>query len=102
MGDFCKTVTIKAEIQENGIIRIANNGIYIGRLDGIKFDEIIEHRLTVEELDLSVRAYNVLKRYGINFADEVESMSYEQITNIRGMGRKVLEEIEEKLGKEFK
>jgi DNA-directed RNA polymerase subunit alpha len=58
--------------------------------------------MTIEELDLTVRGYNILKRSGINFVEEIKVMSYEQITGIKGMHRKVLEEIEGKLGIEFK
>ncbi|WCK57292.1 DNA-directed RNA polymerase subunit alpha C-terminal domain-containing protein (plasmid) [Aneurinibacillus sp. Ricciae_BoGa-3] len=61
----------------------------------------LNQKMTIEDLKLSVRGYNVLKRAGVNFVDELKGMSYEEITNIYGMHIKVLEEIEDTLGIKF-
>jgi hypothetical protein len=45
MGDYCPTVNIEgAYVQENGIIRL-KDGKYIGRLDGVTFDEVKEREI---------------------------------------------------------
>lgn len=52
---------------------------------------------TIDELELSVRSYNCLKRAGINTVGELRKMSDEELGKIRNMGRKSMEEIKEKL-----
>ena len=51
----------------------------------------------IEELDLSVRAYNCLKRAGINTVDQLRSMTEEELLSVRNLGRKCVNEIHEKL-----
>lgn len=53
--------------------------------------------MTVEELDLSVRSYNSLKRAGINTVQELTSKSVESMMQVRNLGKKSLEEIQAKL-----
>lgn len=53
--------------------------------------------MTVEELDLSVRSYNSLKRAGINTVQELTSKTVEEMMQVRNLGKKSLEEIENKL-----
>ena len=53
--------------------------------------------MTVEELDLSVRSYNCLKRAGIDTVDELVQKSMEDMMQVRNLGKKSLEEIEDKL-----
>jgi DNA-directed RNA polymerase subunit alpha len=53
--------------------------------------------MTVEELDLSVRSYNSLKRAGINTVQELTSKNKEEMMQIRNLGKKSLEEITDKL-----
>jgi len=52
---------------------------------------------TIEELDLSVRSYNCLKRAGINTVQELSSKSEEDMMKVRNLGRKSLDEIKIKL-----
>ncbi|MCK9524388.1 MAG: DNA-directed RNA polymerase subunit alpha [Limnochordia bacterium] len=59
-------------------------------------DRLME--MTVEELDLSVRSYNCLKRAGINSVDELVRKSEEDMMKVRNLGKKSLQEIKEKLG----
>lgn len=40
MDGCIKTADIKVFVQENGIIRLADTGLYIGRLDGVTFDQV--------------------------------------------------------------
>ena len=53
--------------------------------------------MTIEELDLSVRAYNCLKRAGINTVAELVQKNQEDMMKVRNLGKKSLEEVEQKL-----
>ena len=53
--------------------------------------------MTVEELDLSVRSFNCLKRANINTVEELTEKSVEDMMNVRNLGKKSLEEVEDKL-----
>jgi len=52
---------------------------------------------TIEELDLSVRSYNCLKRAGINTVQELSTKTEEDMMKVRNLGRKSLDEIKVKL-----
>lgn len=53
--------------------------------------------MTIEELDLSVRSFNCLKRAGINTVEDLISKSEEDMMKVRNLGRKSLEEVVYKL-----
>ena len=53
--------------------------------------------MTIEELDLSVRSYNCLKRAGINTVEELTNKTPEDMMKVRNLGRKSLEEVLAKL-----
>ena len=53
--------------------------------------------MTIEELDLSVRAFNCLKRAGINTVAELVQRNQEDMMKVRNLGKKSLEEVEQKL-----
>ncbi|MDY4813501.1 MAG: DNA-directed RNA polymerase subunit alpha [Ruminococcus sp.] len=53
--------------------------------------------MTIEELDLSVRSFNCLKRAGINTVEDLISKSEEDMMKVRNLGRKSLEEVVQKL-----
>ena len=53
--------------------------------------------MTIEELDLSVRSFNCLKRAGINTVDDLINKSEEEMMKVRNLGRKSLEEVQQKL-----
>lgn len=53
--------------------------------------------MTIEELDLSVRSFNCLKRAGINTVEELINKSEEDMMKVRNLGRKSLEEVIAKL-----
>lgn len=53
--------------------------------------------MTIEELDLSVRSYNCLKRAGINTVQELTNKSEPEMIKVRNLGRKSLEEVKLKL-----
>ncbi|MCL2544954.1 MAG: DNA-directed RNA polymerase subunit alpha [Clostridia bacterium] len=60
-----------------------------------KKEKVLE--MTIEELDLSVRAYNCLKRAGINTVAELVQRNQEDMMKVRNLGKKSLEEVEYKL-----
>ncbi|MBM6921107.1 DNA-directed RNA polymerase subunit alpha [Phocea massiliensis] len=53
--------------------------------------------MTIEELDLSVRSFNCLKRAGINTVEDLISKSEEEMMKVRNLGKKSLEEVIAKL-----
>jgi DNA-directed RNA polymerase subunit alpha len=53
--------------------------------------------MTIEELDLSVRSFNCLKRAGINTVEDLINKSEDDMMKVRNLGRKSLEEVQEKL-----
>ena len=54
-------------------------------------------QMTIEELDLSVRTFNCLKRAGINTVEDLISKTEDDMMKVRNLGRKSLEEVVEKL-----
>ncbi|RMA99907.1 DNA-directed RNA polymerase subunit alpha [Thermoactinomyces vulgaris] len=60
-----------------------------------KKEKVME--MTIEELDLSVRSYNCLKRAGINTVQELTQKTEEDMMKVRNLGRKSLEEVQSKL-----
>ena len=53
--------------------------------------------MTIEELDLSVRSFNCLKRAGINTVEDLINKSEDDMMKVRNLGRKSLEEVIQKL-----
>ena len=53
--------------------------------------------MTIEDLDLSVRSYNCLKRAGINTVGELVRKTEEEMMKVRNLGKKSFEEVEQKL-----
>ena len=58
-------------------------------------DKVLE--MTIEELDLSVRAFNCLKRAGVNSVGDLINKSPEEMMKVRNLGKKSLEEVMGKL-----
>lgn len=54
-------------------------------------------KMTIEELDLSVRSFNCLKRAKINTVEDLTNKTEEEMIKVRNLGRKSLEEVEHKL-----
>jgi DNA-directed RNA polymerase subunit alpha len=59
--------------------------------------KIINPEMIIEDLDLSVRSYNSLKRSGINTLKELTAVSKSEILKVRNLGRKSIDEVREKL-----
>ena len=60
-----------------------------------KKEKVLE--MTIEELDLSVRSYNCLKRAGINTVEELADKSEDDMMKVRNLGKKSMEEVKHKL-----
>ena len=58
-------------------------------------DKVLE--MTIEELDLSVRSFNCLKRANINTVEDLISKTQDEMIKVRNLGRKSLEEVDHKL-----
>jgi DNA-directed RNA polymerase subunit alpha len=61
----------------------------------VKKEKVLE--MTIEELDLSVRSFNCLKRAGIDTVEDLIERSEEDMMKVRNLGRKSLEEVIQKL-----
>ena len=73
----------------------AGNRITVVEKTEVQRDRVLE--MTIEELDLSVRSFNCLKRAGINTVEDLISRSEEEMMRVRNLGRKSLEEVMGKL-----
>ncbi|MBE7037733.1 MAG: DNA-directed RNA polymerase subunit alpha [Ruminococcaceae bacterium] len=73
---------------------IKHKDIMVEKEDNKK-DKVLE--LTIEELDLSVRSFNCLKRAGINTVEDLVNKSESEMMKVRNLGRKSLEEVIAKL-----
>ena len=80
--------------------------IFVGLTDEAQNAEIMIEKkkikrkvleMSIEELDLSVRSYNCLKRAGINSVQELADKSEADMMKVRNLGRKSLEEVKYKL-----
>ncbi|MFE4880579.1 DNA-directed RNA polymerase subunit alpha [Bacillus mycoides] len=81
--------------------------IFVGLTDEAQNAEIMVEKeedqkekvleMTIEELDLSVRSYNCLKRAGINTEQALANKTEEDMMKVRNLGRKSLEEVKHKL-----
>ena len=68
--------------------------------DDLEFDiddEEFEVFTPIDDLELSIRSYNCLKRAGINTVEELKRLSDEDLTRVRNLGRKSIEEIKKKI-----
>lgn len=71
-----------------------NTEVMVEKEDSKK-EKVLE--MTIEELDLSVRSYNCLKRAGINNVEDLAKKTEEDMMKVRNLGRKSLEEVIAKL-----
>ena len=81
--------------------------LFVDLSDNVKTTEIMVEReesskekmleMSIEELDLSVRSYNCLKRAGINTVEDLASKTEEDMMKVRNLGRKSLEEVLKKM-----
>lgn len=89
-----KILTEHLEIFVNMTDEAKNTEIMVEKEETQK-EKMLE--MTIEELDLSVRSYNCLKRAGINTVQELTNKSEPEMIKVRNLGRKSLEEVKSKL-----
>ena len=68
---------------------------YMIEREDVENSQILE--MQIEDLDLSVRSYNCLKRAGINTVNELTRKSEEDMMKVRNLGKKSLKEVKQKL-----
>lgn len=73
----------------------AKNAEIMVEKEETKKEKVLE--TTIEEMDLSVRSYNCLKRAGINTVEDLINKSEDEMMKVRNLGRKSLEEVMQKL-----
>ena len=73
---------------------VSDVNIMVEKEEDLK-EKVLE--MTVEELDLSVRSFNCLKRANINTVEELTQKSEEDMMKVRNLGKKSLEEVQNKL-----
>lgn len=78
-----------------GLTEVPGDDIIMAEREDENKDKLLD--MTIEELDMSVRSYNCLKRAGINTVQELIQRSEEDMMKVRNLGRKSLEEVMEKL-----
>ena len=71
-----------------------NESIMVEREETIK-EKVLE--MTIEELDMSVRSFNCLKRAGIDTVEDLTNRTEEDMIKVRNLGKKSLEEVIQKL-----
>ena len=71
-----------------------NTEILVEKEEGKK-EKVLE--MSIEELDLSVRSYNCLKRAGINTVEDLACKTEEEMMKVRNLGKKSLEEVLNKI-----
>ena len=71
-----------------------NTEIMIESKETVK-EKVLE--MTIEELDMSVRSFNCLKRAGIDTVEDLINKTEEDMIKVRNLGKKSLEEVIQKL-----
>jgi len=87
---LCDHFTLFTDLSEN----IGSGSTVVEKVEAQR-DKVLE--MTIEELDLSVRSFNCLKRANINTVEDLISKTQDEMIKVRNLGRKSLEEVEHKL-----
>ena len=87
---LCEHLSSFVELSEEA----RNSDIMVEKEEDFK-EKVLE--MTIEELDLSVRSYNCLKRAGINTVEDLSKKTQDEMIKVRNLGRKSMEEVIAKL-----
>ena len=87
---LCDHFTLFTDLSEN----VGNKPTVVEKAEAQR-DKVLE--MTIEELDLSVRSFNCLKRANINTVEDLISKTEDEMMKVRNLGRKSLEEVINKL-----
>ncbi|MCR5135696.1 MAG: DNA-directed RNA polymerase subunit alpha [Oscillospiraceae bacterium] len=88
---LCDHFTLFTDLSEN----LDHPPVPLTDSDETETDDLLS--ITIEELDLSVRSFNCLKRANINTVGDLVSKTQDEMIKVRNLGRKSLEEVEHKL-----
>jgi DNA-directed RNA polymerase subunit alpha len=101
------TITAKEAISLAAKILNEHLNLFVNLTDEAKKAEIMVEReetikekvleMTIEELDMSVRSFNCLKRAGIDTVEDLINRTEEDMMKVRNLGKKSLEEVIQKL-----
>ena len=101
------TITAKEAISLGAKILNEHLNLFVNLTDEAKKAEIMVEReetikekvleMTIEELDMSVRSFNCLKRAGIDTVEDLTNRTEEDMIKVRNLGKKSLEEVIQKL-----
>ena len=83
-------LTLFVDLSEEG-----KNAEFVVEKEDSKTLKVLE--MSIEDLDLSVRSYNCLKRAGINTVEDLANKAEEEMMKVRNLGRKSLDEVKQKL-----
>ena len=87
---LCDHFTLFTDLSEH----VANSSTVVEKVEK-EPDTVL--KMTIEELDLSVRSFNCLKRANINTVEDLVNKTQDEMIKVRNLGRKSLEEVEHKL-----
>ena len=87
---LCDHFTIFTDLSDN----VGQRTTVVEKVEAQR-DKVLE--MTIEELDLSVRSFNCLKRANINTVEDLVGKTQDEMIKVRNLGRKSLEEVEHKL-----
>ena len=87
---LCEHLNLFVELSDEA----KNTEVMIDREETIK-EKVLE--MTIEELDMSVRSFNCLKRAGIDTVEDLTNKTEEEMIKVRNLGKKSLEEVIQKL-----
>ena len=76
-----------------GVIRRKSESAREAALASLPKLDIKPEDITLEELELSVRSYNCLKRAGMNTLRDVAEMTFDELCNVRNLGKRSIDEI---------
>ncbi|MBQ9777717.1 MAG: DNA-directed RNA polymerase subunit alpha [Clostridia bacterium] len=101
------TITAKEAISLGAKILNEHLNLFVNLTDEAKEAEILKEpeetikekvlEMTIEELDMSVRSFNCLKRAGIDTVEDLTNRTEEDMIKVRNLGKKSLEEVIQKL-----
>ncbi|MBE6641981.1 MAG: DNA-directed RNA polymerase subunit alpha [Ruminococcaceae bacterium] len=101
------TITAKEAVSLGAKILNEHLNLFVDMSDTAKDTEIMVEReetkkekvleMTIEELDMSVRSFNCLKRAGIDTVEDLTNRTEEDMIKVRNLGKKSLEEVIQKL-----
>ena len=97
-----ESLALAAKILISHLDLLTNIDAEISEMDSVMKDYVNEGNakkvnMSIDDLDLTVRSYNCLKRAGISTVEELTQKTEEEMSRVRNLGKKSLKEVKEKL-----